>query len=100
MGQGKSRLLKVLAICNKSLSTSANSSIAPIMSMNRFGSTVIIDEAELYKTSDKMEEIKEVLRHGTEKSSSVLRCDNKDFENVRDYHVFWSQNFRIKKCFK
>jgi energy-coupling factor transporter ATP-binding protein EcfA2 len=46
-GSGKSRLLKVLNICYKSIYTSGNASEAPIFRlMHKYGGTLIIDEDE------------------------------------------------------
>jgi len=61
-GSGKSRLLKVLNICYKSIYTSGNASEAPIFRlMHKYGGTLIIDEAELSRANDRTEGIKEIL---------------------------------------
>ena len=87
-GSGKSRLLKVLNICNKSIYTSGNASEAPIFRlMHKYGGTLIIDEAELSKNSKRSEGVKEILRFGKDRGGVVARCDGVNFE-VKAYRVF------------
>jgi len=87
-GSGKSRLLKVLNICYKSIYTSGNASEAPIFRlMHKYGGTLIIDEAELSRANDRCEGIKEILRFGKDSGGVVTRCDGINFE-VKTYRVF------------
>ncbi len=87
-GSGKSRLLRVLNVCYKSIYASGNTSEAPIFRlMHKFGGTLIIDEVELSRKSDKNEGIKDILRFGTNKDGVVTRCDGQNFE-VKAYKVF------------
>lgn len=87
-GSGKSRLLKVLGICYKSIYTSGNASEAPIFRlMHKYGGTLIIDEAELSRANDRCEGIKEILRFGKDSGGVVARCDGVNFE-VKTYRVF------------
>ncbi len=87
-GSGKSRLLKVLNICYKSIYTSGNASEAPIFRlMHKYGGTLIIDEAELSRANDRCEGIKEILRFGKDRDGVVARCDGVNFE-VKTYRVF------------
>jgi len=78
LGTGKSRLLYVLNICYKSITTSSLASPAPIFRViDKFGGTLILDEAELGKRSERNEDIKEILRAGKDNGGYVLRCDPK-----------------------
>ncbi len=87
-GSGKSRLLKVLNICYKSIYTSGNASEAPIFRlMHKYGGTLIIDEAELSRANDRSEGVKEILRFGKDRDGVVARCDGVNFE-VKTYRVF------------
>ena len=87
-GTGKSRLLKVLNICYKSIYTSGNASEAPIFRLvHKYGGTLIIDEAELSRRNDRCEGIKEILRFGKDSDGVVTRCDGVNFE-VKAYKVF------------
>ncbi len=87
-GTGKSRLLKVLNICYKSIYTSGNASEAPIFRLvHKYGGTLIIDEAELSRRNDRCEGIKEILRFGKDSDGVVARCDGTNFE-VKTYKVF------------
>jgi len=76
LGTGKSRLLKVLNICYKSIYSSSNASAAPIFRLiDRFGGTLIIDEAELGNRSGRNSDIREVLRFGKDSGGCILRCN-------------------------
>ncbi len=87
-GSGKSRLLKVMGIANKSILTSAMSSAAPIFRLiHRFGGTLIIDEAELSRGNERCEDIKDILRFGKDKDGSVPRCEGSSFK-VKAFKVF------------
>jgi len=87
-GCGKSRLLKVLNVCYKSIYTSGNASEAPIFRLvHKYGGTLIIDEAELSRNNDRCEGIKEILRFGKDRDGVVARCDGQNFE-VKTYRVF------------
>lgn len=77
-GTGKTRLLHVLNICYKSITTSSLASPAPIFRViDKFGGTLILDEAELGEKSDRNKDIKEILRAGTDYGGHILRCDPK-----------------------
>lgn len=77
-GSGKSRLLKVLNVCYKSIYTSGLASSAPIFRLiDMFGGTLIIDEAEFFKNTERVEDIKEILRFGKDSDGVVTRCDPK-----------------------
>lgn len=87
-GTGKSRLLKILNICYKSIYTSANASEAPIFRLvHKYGGTLIIDEAELSRKNDRCEGIKEILRFGKDSDGVVTRCEGTNFE-VKTHRVF------------
>ncbi len=77
-GTGKARLLHVLNICYKSITTSSLASPAPIFRViDKFGGTLILDEAELGEKSDRNKDIKEILRAGKDYGGHILRCDPK-----------------------
>ena len=83
LGTGKSRLLYVLNICYKSINTSSLASPAPIFRViDKFGGTLILDEAELGKRNEKNEDIKEILRAGKDHGGYILRCDPKTNEVI------------------
>jgi len=88
LGTGKSRLLKVLNLCYKSIYTFSLASSAPIFRIiDEFGGTVIIDEMELGKGTEKNADIREILRAGKENNGVVLRCDPKTYK-VLSFKVF------------
>ncbi|GAI17911.1 unnamed protein product, partial [marine sediment metagenome] len=88
LGTGKSRLLRVLNICYKSLCTRALASSAPIFRIiDKFGGTLIIDEAELGRNTERNEDIKEILRSGKDSDGVILRCDPKTLDPI-PYEVF------------
>ncbi len=75
-GTGKSRLLKVLNVCYKSIYFASNASSAPIFRLiERFGGTLIIDEAELGSKSSRNSDIREVLRSGKDDEATIFRCN-------------------------
>ena len=74
-GTGKSRLLKVLNVCYKSIYFSSNASSAPIFRLiEMFRGTLIIDEAELGDKSGRNSDIREVLRSGKDDEATIFRC--------------------------
>jgi hypothetical protein len=87
-GSGKSRLLQVLNICYKSIRASGNASEAPIFRLiDKYGGTLIIDEAEFGRNSEKSEGIKDILRFGKDRDGVVLRCNSKNNE-VETFKAF------------
>jgi hypothetical protein len=87
-GTGKSRLLKVMSVCYRSLYTSGMASAAPIFRLiHGYGCTLIIDEAEFSNKLDRNEDIKEILRFGKDSDGVVLRCDPNTLE-VKGFKVF------------
>lgn len=87
-GTGKSRLLKVLNVCYRSLYTSGMASAAPIFRLiHGYGCTLIIDEAEFSNKLDRNDDIKEILRFGKDSDGVVLRCDPTTFY-VKGFKVF------------
>lgn len=87
-GTGKSRLLKVLNVCNKSIYTSGNASAAPIFRLiDKYKGTLIIDEAEFGKNTERNEDIKEILRFGKDSDGVVVRCHPRTNEPI-PYEVF------------
>ncbi len=87
-GSGKSRLLQVLNICYNSIRASGNASEAPIFRLiDKYGGTLIIDEAEFGRNSEKSEGIKDILRFGKDRDGVVLRCNSKNNE-VETFKAF------------
>ncbi len=98
-GTGKTRLLEVLNICYKSIDTSGNASSAPIFRLiDRYGGTLLIDEIELGRNTDKNEEIKEILRFGKDRNGVILKCDGPNFA-VRAYKAFGPKVFGSRKSY-
>ena len=98
-GCGKSRLLKVLNICYKSIYTSGNSTEAPIFRLiHKYGGTLIIDEAEFSRRTDGNEGVKEILRFGKDRDGVVPRCDGVNFE-VKTYRVFGPKILGSRKSY-
>ena len=87
-GCGKSRLLDVLNICYKAIPTSATTTLAPMFRViERYGGTMIIDEAELSGRGERFDDLKDLLRHGNNRGSRLLRCVGKDHD-VQSFDVF------------
>ena len=75
-GTGKTRfLLTVGSICRAPIFASGASSVAPLFHLlDRFGGTLILDEAD-FRFSDAKAEIAKILNNGNVKGFPVLRCE-------------------------
>ena len=90
-GTGKTRfLLTVGSICRTPIFASGASSVAPLFHLlDRFGGTLILDEAD-FRFSDAKAEIAKILNNGNVKGFPVLRCELKNGRefNPRAFQVF------------
>lgn len=90
-GTGKTRfLLTVGSICRTPIFASGASSVAPLFHMlDRFGGTLLLDEAD-FRFSDAKADIAKILNNGNVKGFPVLRCESKDGKefNPRAFQVF------------
>jgi hypothetical protein len=90
-GTGKTRfLLTVGSICRTPIFASGASSVAPLFHMlDRFGGTLLLDEAD-FRFSDAKADIAKILNNGNAKGFPVLRCESKDGKefNPRAFQVF------------
>jgi hypothetical protein len=78
-GTGKTRfLITVGSICRTPIFASGASSVSPIFHMlDRFGGTLLLDEAD-FRFSDAKADIAKILNNGNVKGFPVLRCETKD----------------------
>ena len=90
-GTGKTRfLITVGSICRTPIFASGASSVAPLFHLlDRFGGTLILDEAD-FRFSDAKAEIAKILNNGNVKGFPVLRCESKNGRefNPRAFQVF------------
>lgn len=90
-GTGKTRgLLTIGALCYRPFFASGASTVSPVFhTLDRFGGTLILDEAD-FRFSDATSEIVKILNNGNVKGMPVLRTmQNRDNEfNPRAFRVF------------
>ena len=90
-GTGKTRfLITVGSICRTPIFASGASSVSPIFHLlDRFGGTLILDEAD-FRFSDASADITKILNNGNVKGFPVLRSESKDGKEFspRAFHVF------------
>lgn len=90
-GSGKTRALLVLgSLCYRPFFASGASTVSPLFhTLDRFGGTLILDEAD-FRFSDAASEIVKILNNGNVKGLPVLRTmQNRDKEfNPRAFKVF------------
>ena len=90
-GTGKTRgLLAIGSLCYRPFFASGASTVSPIFhTLDRFGGTLILDEAD-FRFSDATSEIVKILNNGNVKGMPVLRTmQNRDKEfNPRAFRVF------------
>ncbi len=90
-GTGKTRgLLAIGSLCYRPFFASGASTVSPIFhTLDRFGGTLILDEAD-FRFSDATSEIVKILNNGNVKGFPVLRTmQNRDNEfNPRAFRVF------------
>ncbi len=90
-GTGKTRfLITVGSICRTPIFASGASSVSPLFHLlDRFGGTLILDEAD-FRFSDASADIAKILNNGNVKGFPVLRSESKDGKefNPRAFQVF------------
>ncbi len=90
-GTGKTRFLLTLgSVCYKPIFASGASSVSPLFHMlDRFGGTLIIDEAD-FRFSDEKSDLVKILNNGNVRGFPVLRSESKDGRefNPRAFQVF------------
>ena len=90
-GTGKTRfLITVGSICRTPIFASGASSVSPIFHLlDRFGGTLILDEAD-FRFSDADADITKILNNGNVKGFPVLRSESKDGKEFspRAFRVF------------
>jgi hypothetical protein len=90
-GTGKTRaLLTIGSICYRPIFASGASTVSPIFhTLDRFGGTLILDEAD-FRLSDATSDIIKIMNNGHMKGLPVLRTmQNRDKEfNPQAFHVF------------
>ncbi|MEJ0041958.1 MAG: hypothetical protein WDM81_06980 [Rhizomicrobium sp.] len=96
-GTGKTRALMIIgSLCYRGFFASGASTVSPIFhTLNAFGGTLIIDEADL-PYSDARVELVKILNNGTVKGMPVLRTivsKDKEF-NPYAFKVFGAKDHR------
>jgi hypothetical protein len=90
-GTGKTRALQVIgSLCYRPIFASGASTVSPLFhTIDRFGGTLILDEAD-FRLSDATSEIVKILNNGHMKGLPVLRTmQNRDKEfNPQAFHVY------------
>lgn len=90
-GTGKTRFLLTLgSVCYKPIFASGASSVSPLFHMlDRFGGTLIIDEAD-FRFSDEKSDLVKILNNGNVRGFPVLRSESRDGRefNPRAFQVF------------
>lgn len=88
-GTGKSRFLDVIGQLHyKPIATSGASTVAPIFRLiNKWGCTLIMDEADL-KQSDETNDLIKIINQGFEKDRPVIRCNPDDKSKVEFFKVY------------
>lgn len=101
-GTGKTRFLLTLgAICYKPIFASGASSVSPLFHMlDRFGGTLIIDEAD-FRFSDEKADLTKILNNGNVRGFPVLRSESKDGRefNPRAFQVFGPKIIAMRNHF-
>lgn len=90
-GTGKTRFLLTLgSVCYKPIFASGASSVSPLFHLlDRFGGTLVIDEAD-FRFSDEKADLVKILNNGNVRGFPVLRSESKDGRefNPRAFQVF------------
>ena len=102
-GTGKTRFLITLgSICYKPIFASGASTVSPLFHMlDRFGGTLIIDEAD-FRFSDERSDLAKILNNGNVRGFPVLRTESKDGRefNPRAFQVFGPKIIAMRKHFE
>lgn len=101
-GTGKTRFLITLGgICYKPIFASGASSVSPLFHLlDRFGGTLIIDEAD-FRFSDEKSDLVKILNNGNVRGFPVLRSESKNGRefNPRAFQVFGPKIIAMRSHF-
>lgn len=99
-GTGKSRFLDVIGgLHYKPIATSGASTVSPIFRlMNKWGCTLIMDEADL-KQSDETNDLIKIINQGFEKDRPVIRCNPDDKSQVEFFKVYCPKVLSTRHAF-
>ena len=102
-GTGKTRFLLTLgSICYKPIFASGASTVSPLFHMlDRFGGTLIIDEAD-FRFSNEKSDLAKILNNGNARGFPVLRSESKNGRefNPRAFQVFGPKIIAMRKHFE
>ena len=102
-GTGKTRFLLTLgSICYKPIFASGASTVSPLFHMlDRFGGTLVIDEAD-FRFSDEKSDLVKILNNGNVRGFPVLRAESRDGRefNPRAFHVFGPKILAMRHHFE
>lgn len=101
-GSGKTRFLITLgSICYKPIFASGASTVSPLFHMlDRFGGTLIIDEAD-FRVSDEKSDLAKILNNGNVRGFPVLRAESNNGRefNPRAFQVFGPKIIAMRNHF-
>lgn len=101
-GTGKTRFLIALgSICYKPIFASGASTVSPLFHMlDRFGGTLILDEAD-FRFSDEKSDLAKILNNGNVRGFPVLRTETKNGRefNPRAFQVFGPKIIAMRNHF-
>jgi hypothetical protein len=101
-GTGKTRALQVIgSLCYRPIFASGASTVSPLFhTLDRFGGTLILDEAD-FRLSDATSEIVKILNNGHMKGMPVLRTmQNREREfDPRAFHVYGPKLVAMRRGF-
>ncbi|MDP2725998.1 MAG: DUF3854 domain-containing protein [Dehalococcoidia bacterium] len=102
-GTGKTRFLEVLgAVCFRSITAGGATSASPIFRiLDKYGGTLVMDEAD-YEKSDAQQEVIKILNSGYKPGSPVLKSESVGGKNwePRGYRVFGPKVIATRYRFK
>jgi len=100
-GTGKSRFLDVIGgLHYKPIATSGASTVAPIFRLiNKWGCTLIMDEADL-KQSDETNDLIKIINQGFEIDRPVIRCNPDDKSKVEFFKVYCPKVLSTRHAFE
>lgn len=100
-GSGKSRFLDVIGgLHYKPIATSGASTVAPIFRLiNKWGCTLIMDEADL-KVSDETNDLIKIINQGFEKDRPVIRCNPDNKSQVEFFNVYCPKVLSTRHAFE
>lgn len=100
-GTGKSRFLDVIGgLHYKPIATSGASTVSPIFRLiNKWGCTLIMDEADL-RESDETNDLIKIINQGFEKDRPVIRCNPDDKSKVEFFNVYCPKVLSTRREFE